>query len=652
MLNAENKKTLKLNSNLFKTIVACTFIVCTVLLLIVNGQHEIEEPADNIPLVYEQPSSEGSIPENATVTPPIKNNENRFVHIKDALEEYFAENLLGENTQSILSEQGISAIAKNVEMKSDRDFSFMLVLSDTEGNKREYRMNGYCAYNNNYITDKYSSYDDPFWGSNVEWGGVSIVSSSLLAVCSLSDITLLEMNDLSEANYSLELDALKPRGKPLGIRYDPKFGYVTVFLPYGEETEPYLAFFNESGHFLKTENLLAPGESYSDGVTSPWKYTFFTHWGVVNHDTVSIFCPDMFILDTQPMLFIFQNNISGTLIYNVLTNETVYAGRLLITSSRGRYAAAYGVAGLEYTDEYLALYRDKNDDQKHFFFSGDIHPYYNDYWLDEKKWEDTIPVISGISSLASLTLILDYDNEIATLVYDIKPEDLEQYTHKGFGAVSPDGQYSLLLSNSSFRDRSEGVGDWWGGNVVLQNNRTGTLNFVTSFGGMWGGLVSVGFFGNDEIYVLDYECLKLFSISDNGFPQQKAFAAEIGSIEEQGYWRFILAVERKQNTYIALYTERPFDDNWSYEGDLPYKLNFNYKIGFFDKSGILLKGYDTGEPVLFDGISMTPTSLSLSGNELTIFYSIYDHERNDGIYDVFRLGTFNLESCIFTPEVT
>jgi len=207
----------------------------------------------------------------------------------------------------------------------------------------------------------------------------------------------------------------------------------------------------------------------------------------------------------------------------------------------------------------------------------------------------------------------------------------------------PKERYTLSLGEG------EGGGDSWMHDVILTDNDTGkTKNLGREH--FTDAISDYGFFSNGDVYVMNYTGLTVFDKNmDNPnpvFTTKTNFPCTLReeTINEQGEERYLLAIRRDPVTfeYVVIYCQFVSDEDYYKIHINDFQMCCNYRIGILDKTGKLIRSWDTGVPVMFTVFGFENTFMKkVDDNEYEMFVK-YKNE--------LRLsGRFNTEKETYVP---
>ncbi len=507
-----------------------------------------------------------------------------------------------------LSQLGVDVKIVNVKSVEENKLSYELFFVNRRGDSMKLP---YTAH--------YRRATENF-GSHVTWGGVSIVDSQTFAVSDLKNVTFYDIQTLQELPISLDLSAFE--GKDYYLLGVAKSDDVGIVVPVLNNNKDGFAYFTETGAFVKFEEI-----NYD---TTDFRLLCY-YFGDFDINTVS-YQTDFLILPMDDTYFL----LNGVYLYNMNKNEYFSTFNWPSSINDGdREASVLTYQDLQLGRNALAVFVEDKTNCKSFFFdaskisksfSKQSGNYINgavDY-----IWGSTGSNIQLSCSYSDLSLILDFDNKTASFEYNINPQHLEEEAI----AQSSDGRYSLYESSKCYG------GDEVFANIVLKDNETQALRFLSTYAGMYGGYLNAGFFKNGEIYVQTLDNFQIFSPDPAVTSPSFVFALPFGSLREEGITRQIYTFRRdpEAKTFIILYSEHPIDIYQAHSYN-PFRLEHTYKIGFCDTAGNLLESYDTLEQVQGNEYNLLDMNLWLSGDELAI--TGLDKAQNKRLQGVFNLKT-------------
>ena len=591
-----------------------SFVIILVLLSACQGAPESEKPdtasQDKSPADIADKSA-AEVINSASEQPQAEN----YDFLKENLTRLLTTYLLDDATLSVLTEHGITVSAEEI-VPAGRTFSFTLVLSNRDGVERRYQMNGNCAYSSNF------SRDDP-WIIGIDWGGISVISPSTLAVCSLTDVDLVNLANLSDFGLSLNINELSG-GKPVGVRYNQILGYVVLM---NGESKDYFGFFDETGQLTRTADAPFPNNQNRSPLIDRISDSL---------PRISMFCENLTILETQPAIILTQGQRGENVLYNTGTNESMTVSSFMREYDGGHqislYSNIHSSFRMIFGEKHLAVYQTPDNADRYFAFDENINllAWPDRYYYDESlypeilSWSHDNAVIKIACKPNGSELTLDFNKKTAVSNYVITPEDLNDEILSS----SPDGRYNLRTSHLI------PGGDAGTVNYVLQDTKTNSLYFVeTVVIGFWAHHTNSGFFNDNELYVQTPEGLQTFLITPDGPVPSRPFLLPLGEFKDENYRRHLFSVLRSpgSDAYIALYTEEPLRSPF---GDDFSRRSYCYKIGFCDKDGNLLESFDTTTRVFSCpenyGLLDNP-QMSLSGDKLTL---INESGKIIGVFDI------------------
>ena len=224
-------------------------------------------------------------------------------------------------------------------------------------------------------------------------------------------------------------------------------------------------------------------------------------------------------------------------------------------------------------------------------------------------------------------VLVDFEKQTAKAWFsDIKEEYLTPV-----GIASADGSYCIYEGNG------HGMGDISSYSLYIKNNETGEIRYFRESGGMYGGYSFYGFLKNGDLYYMSSDSLKIYNPEtfellfdiDKNFP--------LGYSDDGKTCRLLYTFRRdpEKLDFIIVYSEASAAEMDSFGND--DESAFDYRIGFLDKDGNLLKSYDTGKPVLANVFGFADVSTKLEGDSLHLYFT----ERHSGEK---TSGTFSLKT--------
>ncbi|MBR2028611.1 MAG: hypothetical protein IKA10_06475 [Oscillospiraceae bacterium] len=196
---------------------------------------------------------------------------------------------------------------------------------------------------------------------------------------------------------------------------------------------------------------------------------------------------------------------------------------------------------------------------------------------------------------------------------------------------------------------AEGGGDSWAYDVILTDNETGkSKNLGREY--LSSAISDYGRFSNGDIYVMNYRGLTVFDTDmDNPnpiFTTKTNFPCTISNeaIDNKGTHRYLFAIRRDPVTfeYVVIYGEYIEDEVYENNYLNDFQMAHNYRIGILDKTGKLIKSWDTGVPIMFTVFGFENTYMKKVGdNEYEMFVTYKDSLRLS--------GRFNTENETYTP---
>jgi hypothetical protein len=579
----------------------------------------------------EPPSQQTSSSEEPATEEPSGTAEDEIVRqqVSESIAGLGAENFASAEVLSRLADMGIDVRFEQIKEIDERHISFELAMNTPAGQTLRLPLEATCFYG---LFDP-EVFDGQIVGNfRIEWGGISVVDDATIALSTFDAIQFYDAGTLASTGLVLNLSELGgTEYYLLGAKRDDKLGMV---VPIFFDDQDGFAFFNEDGTLRETQTF-----EYG----RPGKRWFFS---TVNADSTNeyvVYYMDTFdILNLDAPYLVF-----GDCYYNVETKSVTQAFDEIDASDGNRHVElknfnmGFGnFPGVTGDKSRLALYYEDEEFQSGFFFNGDeISPSFGrpnkeEYLGLSHQWDVEKPILSTSCPFSDLTVTLDFDAQAASLEYNIDPVHLEDSF-----AISPDGRYSL--HNAS----SDGGGDISLSNIVLKDNASGTLRFITLSGGMYGGNGDIGFLSNGDIYTMSLDSLRILSTDPAAPAPLSPFLLPLGLIDDNGTTRRLHTFRRDPATmeYIVLYSEEPSGYEWD-RSELPFTADFNYIVGFCDQEGNLLESYDTGAPVLSDPFGLNEVSFKLVGDQLEIIST------NGKGYESGR-GMFDLNTHSYT-EIT
>lgn len=512
-----------------------------------------------------------------------------------------------------LSELGVQVIIKGVKPVAENKLSFSLYFVDNNGNSMSLPFTAY------YRMPTENS------GAELAWGGVSIIDSDTFAVCDLKNITFYDMHTLQELPLKLDLSAFKENDYYiLGVAINDTAGIVVPLINNGIDT---VAYFTSAGELVKTEEL-----DYSTA-------DFRVIGGDFNQDNLAClnYDAEFSVLSMEDTHLLFTGNI----LYNTDKKEFFFNPKLIF----GVWDGYPKVSVLSYKTQQphkkgLAIYCDYKSGCKGFLFDDTNINKTVGWDIETDSWDSydiakntSRQTITVSCSHTDQSITLDFSNNSASIQYSINPKHLEDEPI----AQSSDGLHSLYESSKCNRF------DIVYSNIVLKDNQTQALRFLSTYTGMYGGYLNAGFFKNGEIYVQTLDSFQIFSPDPAVASPSFVSALPFGLLREEGITREIYTFRRdpEAKTFIILYSEHPIDVYQAHSYN-PFRLQQTYKVGLCDTEGNLLESYDTYEQVQGNEYNLLDMNLWLSGDELAI--TGLDKAQNKRLQGVFNLKTHTYEN--------
>ena len=250
----------------------------------------------------------------------------------------------------------------------------------------------------------------------------------------------------------------------------------------------------------------------------------------------------------------------------------------------------------------------------------------------ETTYENGIAVLKNEEAGEKLTV--DFENGTYEHEFSLNEKSID-HTEE-----SPDKKYSLItLNNSAFFDNYKH-------NILLQNNETGEIRYLTTLYGYNKVNGEVGFLKNGDIYEYNRETLKVYSpetlevifdINDN---------FKLGTMENgNNRWLYSFRRDPDDFTYTIVYAyfnKEGGYDTWEAEGYDCYYTN--YRIGFLDKDGNILESYDTYMAVCGDELGYFDVSMRFSDDAITLIAIGNTEEK------ITTTGVFDMKTKYFTVD--
>lgn len=507
-----------------------------------------------------------------------------------------------------MSELGVQVITMGVKPVAENKLSFSLYFVDNNGNSMSLPFTAYFRMPAENL------------GAELAWGGVSIFNSDTFAVCDLKNITFYDMHSLQELPLKLDLSAFKENDYYLmGVAKSDTAGIVVPLINNGIDT---VAYFTSEGELVQVDEL-----DYSTA-------DFRVIGGDFHQDNLAClnYDEEFSVLSMEDTHLLFAGNI----LYNTDKREFFFNPKFLIEVWDG-YPK---VKVLSYETQLpsqkgLAVYYDYKSDCTGFLFDdtninkavgwNSVTDSWDSYDIAKNTSKQTVTISC---SHTDQSIKLDFRKNSASIQYNINPQHLEAKPI----AQSSDGMHSLYESSKCTRN------DIVYSNIVLKDNQTQALRFLSTYAGMYGGYLNAGFFKNGEIYVQTLDSFQIFSPDPAVASPSFVFALPFGSLREEGITRQIYTFRRdpEEKTFIILYSEHPSHVYQALSNGL-FRMNYTYKIGFCDTAGNLLESYDTYEQVQGNEYNLLDMNLWLSGDELAI--TGLDKAQNKQLQGVFNLKT-------------
>lgn len=578
----------------------CIFCLAAAIILIMLAACSGQEP-----VLPAEESQSSSILEASAVSGEELTNK-----AIERIQERVINNLTTEDMLVRLKNRGITVSIENLK-KRDNIYCFDLCLIKDDGTKLLLPVNELSC--EHVVTN----FDMP-------WGGISIIDENTIAISTFKEMRFYDAETLKELPLQLDLSTFQGNDYYLlGVVRDMTEGIIVPVFYNGVDG---FAFFRGDGTLNRIETFeYGTPESrwfYSDERSARYQDKLEV---IRLDDTYIMFSNSRAI--SSVLYSISKKQVMGQFYPKFDTQDGNRRIILSVLDVWGNFRNNMG------QNNAMALYYENDSFVCGFFFNRDEispsfgEPNVEDYPGLQYQWHPTKPIVSASCDFCDLTITLDFEKNSSKLEYKIKPEHLEEVF-----ATSSDGIYSL------YRASSDGGGDVIYSNVVLKDNQTGDLRFITLFGGMYGGYSDIGFFNNGEIYALKLDSLRIYSLDPAVPSPLLTFKMPLGYLEKEQVYRYLFTFRRDPVTkeFIILYGEIPIDAEL--KGDAaPYEYPCNYKIGLCDKDGNLLTSFDTGQPVLIDHFGYIKMYFYLSGDELTVTGA-----NSKGFIEM--QGVFNLKS--------
>ncbi len=293
--------------------------------------------------------------------------------------------------------------------------------------------------------------------------------------------------------------------------------------------------------------------------------------------------------------------------------------------------------------EAVALVAENGRPEDLFFYTGG---YYCMNWEEGEEtsavressvqWDPAARRLTEFYNRSDLTLITDFSARQVSGSYDIQPENMGDVI-----TGSADGAWDICRAGRS------GAGDYYAYNVVLRENATGRLQWLSYNGD---DSSDYGFFRNGDLYVREPTTLRILTAT-SGYTQQAPFAMEFGSQPDRTI-RVLHAIHRDpaDGGYVVLYSQCSELER-NLEGSLNAAERLNdgicYRIALCDAQGNLQSSWTSGQPRALGMYSFGWEDMTRDGD--TMYVRSYGAKRQPWSYFSFSL-TDHTFTALELPE--
>ena len=491
--------------------------------------------------------------------------------------------LLDGATKKMLADKGVSVAMSGFELTADDMAQFKLEFV-TDYGTYTYKFNTAIAYT--------ALANGKFDNIRLYWGNVEFVDDGLL-ITSLYDYAFLPLNEKVENFTPHHLTFVKDKG---GYIVHSAAGFGQYAFVYKTMDEEGIAVFDKSGKMLS--NYTWQEQNKVDDI--PFRYSEMFEGEMVDKN-----------------LFLKQNvgqSISDFELYNakdnILYTHVDYLGESLTVGDTQYSICEIYIQDVNYYGG-LALRKENG------VYTGavlyDTKGYHYRKQSEGEKLTDENGKLVYHNQFTGLRFTIDFETDICEKDYLVTEDMLNEKI-----ATSKDKNYSLYeYGKYSYNSR-------WISYLVLKNEKTGQLSFVSDFKGTakTENVLEAGFFSNGDIYLLtdyDFEIFNADSTADGPvFNVGKKFP--LGVKKEDGYRYNNLHAARRDpvdGSFIVVFDH--LNENRFYDGPIDSKnqnlFDDKYEVSLLDSDGNIVKTYMTQMPVPA-GVSVL--NIHLSGDVLTM----------------------------------
>ncbi len=519
--------------------------------------------------------------------------------VNSSLNNYF-DNIISSDDSEMLLEYDITVSASNIIKTSNDTFDFTLNIKSNNGNR------------DSIIIPSLFQYNEDFLDFDIYWGFFSMIDNQLFIITS-EKIIIYNITDLSKTEIAIPKinnEKIYPRGI---VSFED---YYTIAY-YQNHTAGYINL-DLNGNILASSvlNLYDDNYYYNNYNFSFDFYIFNTNLKYSNNENL-----------------FFPIGTYGNLTYFNLETNAVYDCNIRYegtTSNDKNILIFFNNDTYKFT---INVYDEKALINSHSFSNSDIaNNFENIFTIGTTTTTYENNILSLVSDFDEGDMRLDIDFSNKTESVDFTFDNFET-NFNDRTTYSNDKRYSFQYPYSF------GAGDAFYSYVVVFNSLTNQNTYIGLIGGMYGGGSDLGFFSNNDAYLMGRTSFKIFSESQ-GFKEVLDLrdTLDLGYKGEGETDRCIFSVRRDPVSYefIVLYA-----DIDSYNTDETYFLSSTYKIGFLNSNGELVESFDTTQNVGLTNFGLTSVDMYLKDS--TLYFEGY-HQKGGAIF----AGEFNINTKTYT----
>lgn len=232
------------------------------------------------------------------------------------------------------------------------------------------------------------------------------------------------------------------------------------------------------------------------------------------------------------------------------------------------------------------------------------------------SWDSDRPLVTITDEASGGELTLDFDQSTAQLVYPEPrplPAERDEYFEYSYKPkTSPDGGYTLYIYSDN------GSNNYGEGPLVLLENATGRKQTVTRIArSPFSDSPVFDFLPDGRFYLQGDDGVQVYNLPDGAplwqlqWPEDRA----------DSFTLFATGHYPETNGLVVLYSQlageeqgRPYSETEQWT----QLLDSNYRIGFTDEQGEILRSYDTGLPVFDTSYTSVTGQIRMRGDKVEL----------------------------------